>query len=68
MWLTLWRKPVFVNIYPILMFFSKTIIKTNPNFPQDWPLSNMVRKTNFPSFLVLVSEIATFMSKRKSSL
>ena len=68
MWLTFWRKPVFVNIYPILMFFSKKIIKTNPNFPQVWPLSNMVRKTNFLSVLVLVSEIATFMSKRKSSL
>ena len=68
MWLTLWRKPVFVNIYPILMVFSKTIVKTNPNFPQDLPLSNMVRKTNFLSFLVLVSEITTFMSKKKSSL
>ena len=36
--------------------------------PQDFPLSNMVRKTNFLCFSVLVSEIATFMSKKKSSL
>ena len=53
---------------PFYWFFSKTIVKTNPNFPQDLPLSNMVRKTNFRSFLVLFSEIATFMSKKKSSL
>ena len=30
--------------------------------------SNMVRKTNFLSFLVPVSEIVTFISKKKSSL
>ena len=32
------------------------------------PFSNMVRKTNFLSISVLVSEIITFMSKKKSSL
>ena len=36
------------------------------NFPQDLNLSNMVRKTNFLSISVLVSEIVTFMSKKKS--
>ena len=32
------------------------------------PLSNMVRKTNFLSISVLVSEIDSFMTKKKSSL
>ena len=64
----LMRKTVFVNIYPLFLVFSKTIVKTNPNFPQYLPLSNMVRKTNFLSISVLVYKIVTFMSKKKSSL
>ena len=65
MWLTLWRKTVFVNIYPLLLVWWKTVVKTYPNFPQDLPLSNIVRKTSFLSILVLVSEIVTFLSKEK---
>ena len=68
MWLTLWRKTVFVNIYHILQVWSNTVVLTNPNFPQDFSLSNMVRNTNFLSYSVLISEIVTFMSKNKSSL
>ena len=56
---------IFVPFYSV---WSKTFVKTEPNFPPDLPLSNMARKTNFLSFSVLVSEIVTFMSKKKSSL
>ena len=45
---------------------NSNLIKSN--FPQDLNLSNMVRKTNFLSISVLVSEIVTFMSKKKSFL
>ena len=38
----------------------------NPYFSQDLPLSNMVRKTNFLSISELVSEIVTFLTKKKS--
>ena len=68
MWLSLVTKTIFVNICPLLLVWSKTVVLTNPNFPQVLPLSNMVRKTNFLSISVLVSAIITFMSIKKSSL
>ena len=55
----------------IIIPFTGLFIKkfsTNPNFSKVMPLSNMVRKTNFLSFSVFVSDIANFMSKKKSSL
>ena len=67
-WLALWRN-IFLLIYiPFYWFDQKKLFKTNPNFTQDLPLPNMVRKTNFLSTSVLVSEIVTFMSKKKRSL
>ena len=63
--LTLWRKTVFLNIFLLLLVWSKTVVLTNPNFPQDLPLWNMVRKTDFLSISVLISEVVTFMSKKK---
>ena len=48
------------------MFVKKNCLK-NPNFPKDFPHTNMVRKPNFLSISVLVSEIVTFMAKKKSS-
>ena len=68
MWLTLWRKTVFVNIYPLLLIWSKNLLKQIQIFLRICPFSNMVRKTNFLSISVLVSEIVTFMSKKNSSL
>ena len=68
MWLNLGRKTVYVNFCPLLQVWSKTVVYTNPNFSQDLPLSNMVRKQNFPSISVLVSEIVTFMSKKRRPL
>ena len=68
MWRTFWSKIVFVHIYPLLLVCSKKVVKKNPNLPQDLPISNMVRKTNFLSISVLVSEMVDFMPKKKSSL
>ena len=48
------------NIYTLLI---KKLFKQIQIF-QNLPLSNLVRKTNFLSFSVLVSEIVTFMYKK----
>ena len=68
MWLTLWGKTVFVNIYPLLLIFKKKMLKQIQIFLKICPFSNMVRKTNFLSISVVVSEVVTFMSKKNSSL
>ena len=49
-------------------FDQKHLLKQIQIFLRIYPFSNMVRKTNFLSFSVLVSEIVIFMSKKKSSL
>ena len=68
MWLTLWRKTFFVNIYPLLLVWSKQFFKQIQIFLRICPFSNMVRKTNFLSISVIVFESVTFVSKKKSSL
>ena len=60
---------MFLLIFITFYWFDKNqIVKKNSNFPQDLSLSNMVRKTKFLSILGLVSEIVTFLTKKKSSL
>ena len=49
-------------------FDQKHLLKQIQIFLRICPFSNMVRKTNFLSFSVHVSEIVIFMSKKKSSL
>ena len=66
--LTLWRKTVYVYFCPLLLVWSKKVVYTNPNISKDLPISNMIRKINFPIISVLVTEIVTFMSKKKSFL
>ena len=68
MWLTMWRKTVFVDIYPLLLVWSKQFFKQNQIFLRICPFSNMVRKTNFLRISVIVFESVTFVSKKKSSL
>ena len=68
MWLTLWRKNGFVNIYPLLLIWSKIFFKQIQILFRIFSFSNMVRKTYFLSISVLVSEIVTFMSKKNSFL
>ena len=64
MCLSLWRKTVFVNIYPrFIGLIKKQFFKQIQIFLRIYSLSNMVRKTNFLTISVLVSEIVTFMSK-----
>ena len=58
----------FFRIWPFLLVWSKIFVLTNPNFTQDLPFSNMLRKTNFLSFSVLLSGIAIFLTKKRSSL
>ena len=65
MWLTWWRKTVYVNIYPLLLVWSKELFKQIQIFLRIWPFSNMVRKTNFLSISVLISEIVILCPKRK---
>ena len=50
MWLTLWRKTVFVNIYPLLLILSKKLASTNPYFPQDLPLFKPGKKKKLSEY------------------
>ena len=59
---------MFVNIYPLLLASSKKLFKQIQIFFMIFPFSNIVRKTNFLSISVLVSEMVNFMSKKKRSL
>ena len=68
MWLILGGETIFFRIWPFLLVWSKRFVLTNPNFTQDLPFSNMLRKTNFLSFSVLLSGIAIFLTKKRSSL
>ena len=65
----LWREKQFLLIFIRFDWFDqKHLLKQIQIFLRNYPFSNMVRKTNFLSFSVLVSEIVIFMSKKKSSL
>ncbi len=57
----------FLLINIIFYWFIKNICLNKSKFSSGFALSNMVRKTNFLSISGLVSEIVTFMSKKKSS-
>ena len=54
---------IFVQFY---CFEQKRLFTTNPNFPLDCSFSNLLRKTNFLSFSLLLSEIGTFLTKKRS--
>ena len=56
---------IFIRFY---RFDQKKLLKQIQIFLRIYPFSNMVRKTNFLSISVLVSEVVTFMSKKNSSL
>ena len=53
---------------PFYMFDQKKLFKPIQIFLRIFSFSNMVRKTNGLSIPVLVSEIVSFMSKKKSSV
>ena len=62
------EKQFLLIFIPFYWFDQKQLFKQIQIFLRICPFSNMVRKTNFLSISVLVSEIVTFMSKKKSSL
>ena len=62
------EKQFLLIFIPFYWFDQKLLFKQFQNFPQYLSLSNMVRKTNFLNISVLVSEIVTFIAKKKISL
>ena len=66
--LTLWRKIFLVIFILYYWFVQKKLFKQIQIFLRIFPFSNMVRKTLWLSFSVLVSAIVTFMLKKKFSM
>ena len=63
------EKKVFVSIFiPFYWFDQKHLFKQIQIFLWIYPFSNMVRKTNFLSFSVIVFDSVTFVSKKNSFL
>ena len=62
-WLTLWRKKFLLIFIPFYRFDQKKLFKQIQIFLWICPFSDMVRKTNFLSIPVFVSEI-TFLTKK----
>ena len=66
---SLFGEKLFLLIFiPFYWLDQKQFFKQIQIFLWIYSISNMVRKTNFLSISVLVSEIANFMSKKKSYL
>ena len=64
-----WGEKHFLLIFfPFYWFNQKELLKQIQIFLRISPFSNMVRKTNFLSFSMLICEIVTFMSLNKSLL
>ena len=63
-----WEKRFLLIFIPFYWFDQKQLFKQIQIFLRICPFSNMVRKTNFLSFSVIVFESVTFVSKNKSSL
>ena len=65
---SIWGGKTFLLILiPIYWFDQKKLFTQTQIFLRICPLSNMVRKTNFLSISVLVSEIVNFLTKKRSS-
>ena len=65
---SIWGEKQFLLILiPFYRFDQKRLFKQTQIFLMICPFSNMVRKTNFLSISVLVSEIVTFLTKKRSS-
>ena len=50
MWLILRGKKVFDNICSLLLVWSITVVKTNPNFALDFPLFKLVKKNKLSEY------------------
>ena len=62
------EKQFLLIIIPFYLFDQKELFKQIQIFLRICPFSNMVRKTNWLSFTVHISEIVTFMLKEKFSM
>ena len=65
LWLTLWRKTVFVNIYPLLMVWSNQFFKQIQIFLRICHYSNMVKKKTFWVFQWSFLRVSLLCLKRK---
>ena len=66
---SLWGEKQFLLIFhPFYWFDQKQLFKQIQIFLRILPSSNMLRKTNFLTISVLVSEIVTFLTKKRGSL
>ena len=65
MWLILRRKTVLLIFVPIYCFDQKKFFKEIQFFIRIFPFSHLLRKTNFLSISVLLSEIVTFLTKKR---
>ena len=65
---SLYGEKLFLIFIPFYWFDQKQLFKQIQIFLRICPFKKMVRKTKFLSISVLVSEIDSFMSKKKSSL
>ena len=68
MWLSLWRKTFFVNIYHFYWFDQKELFNVIQSFLRIFPFQTEQEKQTIWVFSMLVSEIVTSMSKIKSYL
>ena len=65
---SIWGEKQFMLIFVFFYwFYQKQVFKQIQIFLRICSFSNIVRKTNFLNISVLVSEIVTFMSKKKTS-
>ena len=65
---SLWREKQFWLILSPFNGFVRNSCLTNPNFSQVLPLFKHVKENKLSEFLVFLSEIVTFWTKKRSSL
>ena len=66
MWLIWGEKKFLLIIVPFYWFVQKQLFKQIQIFLLVCPFSNLLRKTNILSISVLLSEIVTFLNKKRS--
>ncbi len=66
---TLWGKNKFLLIFPTFYWFDQNqLFKQIQIYLRIYPFSNLLRKTNFLSISVLLSDIVTFLTKTRRYL
>ena len=65
LWLVLREKKVFDNICSLLLVWSITVVKTNPNFALDFPLFKLVKKNKLSEYFCTPFWDSHFMDKMR---